>query len=249
MTSKDVFEPVTTIGWRMGFSTLLRKELTAWFGSSNWWKHAIIWSAALVLVGVQSIPDPRPDAGMFPVVMMATVFPPLGTIILSHEMILEEKKSGSAAWILSKPVSRTAFILAKFMLATVGFSISMVFIPGFAIYLVSISLGLVPDISIYLMSLIPLILWEMFLAFLTLCMGTFFEKAVPTMILPFVFLLFGFNISEDPIIGPFGPWGLYKLSFSILTKGNYPIYPIVVSCMVLVLLVVISIWRFQKYEF
>ena len=249
MMSKDVFEPVTVTGWRMGFSTFLKKELMAWFGSSIWLKHALLWSGVLCLVGLQSIPDPSPDAGLFPVVMMAAIFPPIGAIILSHEMILEEKKTGSAAWVLSKPVSRTAFILSKFMLATVGFTISMVFIPGLVIYLLTLAFGMAPNIFVYLMFLVPLILWQMVMSFFTLCMGTFFEKAVPTMILPFVLLLVGINIGEDPIIGPFGPWGLYKISISFLTGGNYPIYPVIVSCMVLILLVVIAVWRFRKHEF
>ncbi len=249
MMTKDVFEPITVTGWRMGLSTFLKKELKAWFGSSIWLKHALLWSGVLCLVGLQSIPDPSPDAGLLPVVMMAAIFPPIGAIILSYEMILDEKKTGSAEWVLSKPVSRTSFILSKFILATIGYTISMLLIPGLVIYLISLTFGMAPNIFGYLMFLVPLILWQMVLSFLTLCMGTFFEKASSTMILPFTLLLLGINIGEDPIIGPFGPWGLYKISISFLTGENYPIYPVIVSCIVLILLVVIAVWRFRKHEF
>jgi ABC-2 type transport system permease protein len=156
MTSKDDFEPVTETGWKMGFSTLLKKEMKAWFGTSAWLVQAILWSLILGLFGSVGIQDP--EAGLAIFYMMATIFPSIATIIISHELIIEEKRSGSAAWILSKPVSRTAFIVTKFIRVALGFSVSMVFVPGFVIYLEFFAFGLAPDFLIYLLSLVPLAL-------------------------------------------------------------------------------------------
>jgi len=247
MITKESFEPVTETGWRMGFSVMMKKELKAWFGTKAWWQQALLWSAMLSMFGAAGIQDP--EAGMMIFYMMATIFPSIATIIVAHENILEEKRSGSAAWILSKPVSREAFLLPKFLGLALGFSISMIFIPGIVVYLVFLGVGLAPSLSIYLLSLIPMALWQMFLAFLTICLGTFFSKPGPVMAAPFLFVFLGINLGQVELISPYGPWGLYRISLSLVDGSSYPITPALATLIVLAALIAVAIWRFKKHEF
>ncbi|MFW9833460.1 MAG: ABC transporter permease [Candidatus Thorarchaeota archaeon] len=247
MSSKNSFEPVTETGWKMGLRTLFKKELKTWFGTNAWWQQAGLWSLILVLFGSVGIGDP--EAGVFIFYMMAMIFPGIAIIIISQERILEEKRSGSAAWVLSKPVSRTAFILSKFIPSALGFCISMMLIPGILFYVVAVYLGATLQFGSFLISLIPLMLWQLFLSWLTMCLATFFEKEGPVMAVPFPFLFIGPSLAQHPIYGPIGPWGLLMNSISITTSGNYPVYPIIITVVILVLFLVLAIVRFQKHEF
>jgi len=247
MASKELFEPITENGWRMGFSTLMRKELKAWFGTSTWWQQALLWSLVLGLFGSAGISDP--EAGIIIFYFMATIFPGIATIIITSEVILEEKRSGSAAWVLSKPVSREAFLLPKFIGLGIAFSFSMVLAPGAVAYLIFALFGVAPDLYLFLASLIPLALWQMFLAFVTLCMGTFFDNTGPVMAVPFPFLFVGINLGQHPLIGQYGPWGLFQVAISLVTNGSFPFTPVAVTVVVLIMLVAIAIWRFRKHEF
>lgn len=247
MITKESFEPVTGTGWSMGFSIMMKKELQSWFGSKAWWQQALLWSAMLAMFGTLGIQDTSLGLGIF--YMMATIFPSIPTIIIAHENILEEKRSGSAAWVLSKPVSRESFLLPKFLGLGIGFSISMIFIPGIVVYLIFIAAGLAPNLLMFLLSLIPLALWQVFLAFLTLCMGTFFSSPGPVMAVPFPFMFVGINLGQSELIGPYGPWGLFRISMSLVDGTYYPFTPLIATFIILAVLLLVSIWRFKKHEF
>src|SRR5437764_5770407 len=118
-------------GWTSGLSTFLSKELRAWWGTRFWLVQAALWLA--VVNGVQVIVlwvGPATDADMKAQEggLMATglqlffAFAPqaaaMGAAILGMGAIIGEKQSGSAAWVLSKPLSRTAFVTAKLIALT-----------------------------------------------------------------------------------------------------------------------------------
>lgn len=247
MSNKEAFEPVIETGWRMGFSTLFKKELKTWFGTAAWWQQAGLWSLVLVLFGSVTIQEP--DAGVFIFYFMAMIFPGIAIIIISQERILEEKRSGSAAWVLSKPVSRTAFIIAKLIPSALGFCLSMIFIPGILFYVVASSLGAALQLGTFLLTLIPLMLWQLFLSWLTMCLATFFDKEGPVMAVPFPFLFIGPSLAQHPTYGPYGPWGLLMNSINMINGEAYPIYPIVITLVILLVLAIAAVLRFRRHEF
>lgn len=246
MSSSSEFDMVTETGWRMGLSNLLGKELRAWFGTSVWWQQALLWSAILGMFSTIGLQEPE---GFFIFYAMAIIFPSIATIIVAQEKIVEEKKSGSAAWVLSKPVSRVSFILAKLISLGIGVSVSMILIPGTVVYILALAIGSAPGIVGFYASMLLLALWQVFLVFLTICMGTFFEEGGPVMAIPFFFVFFGVNLGQHPTIGPLGPWGLYQLAFNFISDSGYPIYPLIMTAVALALLAGIAIWRFSKHEF
>ena len=55
-TTSSQFQLVNEKGWRRGLDNLLRGEYSAWFKSSRWWKHLILWFAVInVMMGVMVI--------------------------------------------------------------------------------------------------------------------------------------------------------------------------------------------------
>lgn len=247
MSNKAAFEPVTVTGWRMGFSPLFKKELKTWFGTNTWWQQSLLWTVILVLFGSATIAEP--EAGIFIFYFMAMIFPGIAIIIISQERILEEKRSGSAAWVLSKPVSRTAFIIAKLIPSALGFSFSMMLIPGLLFYVVATALGVTLQFGTFVLTLIPLMLWQLFLSWLTMCLATFFEKEGPVMAVPFPFLFIGPSLAQHPLYGPYGPWGLLMSSINMINGDPYPIYPVVITVAILLVLAIIAVLRFRKHEF
>ncbi|MFW9794328.1 MAG: hypothetical protein ACFFEE_08500 [Candidatus Thorarchaeota archaeon] len=247
MSSQSMFEPVTETGWRMGFNALMKKELKTWFGTNAWWQQTILWSLILVMFGSATITDP--DAGVLIFYFMAMIFPAIAIIIISQERILEEKRSGSAAWVLSKPVSRTAFIIAKLIPSALGFCLSMILIPGLLFYVVAILMGAMLQFGTFMLTLIPLMLWHIFLSWLTMCLATFFEKEGPVMAVPFPFLFIGPTLAQNPTYGPYGPWGLLMSSINLINGEAYPIYPVVITVVILLVLAIVAVIRFQRHEF
>ena len=46
------FQRVEEKGWRRGLGNLLQGEYSAWFKSSRWWKHLIMWFSIINLMMV-----------------------------------------------------------------------------------------------------------------------------------------------------------------------------------------------------
>ena len=58
----------------------------------------------------------------------------LGAVIISHDSILKERESGTAAWLLSKPLSRKAFVLSKIVANGTGMLVIVILAQGIIAY-------------------------------------------------------------------------------------------------------------------
>ena len=146
--------PVADPGWRLGFANLLARENGKWWRGRRWWTQLLLWitlldgTLAFVLFAMPAMMaatgEPMPDnpivVGLTLFFGLATVGTAIGAIILCHAQIVDEKRSGTAAWVLSKPVSRDAFVLARLAADGAAMLIIMVVIPAAVAYvLVSLS--------------------------------------------------------------------------------------------------------------
>ncbi|MFW9850563.1 MAG: ABC transporter permease subunit [Candidatus Thorarchaeota archaeon] len=259
MSEESDFILVEEHGWRMGLSNMVRKEFTAWFGSSAWWKQALIWSVVLTFIVIGgAVADP--EIGIIMFVLMGSIFMTIATIIASQEFILEEKRTGSVAWVLSKPLSRTAFIIAKLFPNAINLIVSIVFIPGVVVFSIMyvISGGVTP--FTFFLALVPLALWVIFLEFFTICLGTFFEKEGEVMGPPFFLMLLLYQLGPMQYIGELSPFGLVVLAQYYIGGLNSPMtftpsaaFPIgtsmIATLVIIALLTAISLWRFNREEF
>ncbi len=135
-------QPIRTKGWRLGLSNLLQRENQKWWRTPRWWSQTLIWAlitnGILVLLlflmpfvtqhfkQVDASELENLPGGLEAFFSMAGFAMPIGVVILVQGSIINEIESGTAEWVLSKPVSRPAFILAKLCAHAFGILITLI---------------------------------------------------------------------------------------------------------------------------
>jgi ABC-2 type transport system permease protein len=255
-------------GWRRGFANLLRKENGEWWNTRRWWTQSLLW--LLIVNGILALalwvlPIASPEEEIdtifslgifFQVMSQFTVF---AVIVITQGALIGEKQSGSAAWIMSAPVSRNAFILAKLVANAIGFLFTIILVQGLVAY-VQLSLFdggpllLVPYLT--LLALVGLIL--LFYLALTLMLGAFFDTRGPVLGIA-IGVAIASMLGISSLFASFLPWMVLVLPDSIpalitlLVTGealpnSWPI-PIILMSVYSLLFVTLAIWRFRREEF
>ena len=127
----DGLQPIQEKGWRSGLSGLMSTGFGAWWKTSQWWRQALLWTA--ILNGSLAITiwgDVTDAVTTFTLYGVMTIFSAVAVVIVMQEAVVGEKRSGTAAWIHSKPVSRQAFIIAKLVPNAAGVLATMIAIPS-----------------------------------------------------------------------------------------------------------------------
>jgi ABC-2 type transport system permease protein len=128
--------PSRSRGWRMGLGNLLSKELAGWWRTRRWWIQCLI--ALLLLNGTLALnlqDGGSPINGGASFLLIGALAAPIAAISLAQDSILGERHSGTAAWVLSKPVRRPGFILSKLAANALGLLVTWIAIPGALAYL------------------------------------------------------------------------------------------------------------------
>ena len=217
MAAEITLQPVARRGRDGGFRNLLRHELAAFWGTPTWLIQVALWlvfgPGFLLLFLFSEFMDAAED-GRVPraaVALAARVLPTtMGTlaavaaVILAQGAIVGERQAGTAAWLLSKPVSRAAFVLAKFLALGSGMVAAAVAVPGAAAYaVVAVADGPAPVLA-YAAALGALALHVLFYLALALLLGTVFRSRNPVIAIPLLLLfvlgqwLGGFELTAVP---------------------------------------------------
>ena len=262
MAAHSALLPVSEKGWRRGFANLLRKENGAWWRTRGWLIQTIIWVAILdgilaIVLFVEGRADPR-SGGVGVFTFMSLMALAIGVIIIAQEAIIDEKRSGTAAWVLSKPVSRVAFILSKLIAHGLGLLVTGVVIPStIAFILLSAAGGSIP-IGSFVAALSMVFLNVLFYLTLTLVLGTLFDCRGPVIAIPTAFALgYQLFIGLAPWLADITPWGfLGRAAGSVPTiaqvalgQAALPLAPILATALWCVLFMVVALWRFNREEF
>lgn len=257
-------------GWKRGFANLLRGEYSAWFQSSKWWKQLILWFSIINLMMVMMLyasGQAAQDGGSGPPTLFmygifGGMFVAFGVMILMQRAIIKEKQSGTAAWVLSKPVTRTAFVISRLAINTIGILITAVIVPGVLFY---ITLGTLSDFGWLpplgsLIALLMIIIHTFFWITLVLMMGTLSESssqviAVP-MTLYFILWMGGGFLPSLSYISPLllvfspDPELLDSLATSLMT--GEPVFswlPLISTLVLITIFIIVAIRRFNNQEF
>lgn len=149
MTSNAEFEMVEGNGRFRGFTNLLERENQKWWPARRALARAALWVVllngilAVSLFVFPTLTDPNGNSVMDedPLQMSSQLFTGLaavglaiGVIVAMQDSIIEEIQLGTAAWVLSKPISRMAFVSAKLIANVVGLLFLMVLPSGLAAY-------------------------------------------------------------------------------------------------------------------
>ena len=177
----------------------------------------------------------------------------LGVVTITQDVIIQEKQTGTAAWILSKPANRSAFILSKMAANAMGILIFIIAVPGLIllgeIFLVAkLVLPIMPfltGLGIFLLALI------FYLSLVTL-LGVLFESRRPVMGTAYGVLLGGtIFIQIVPQATFLLPFGLDKLAALVTLQKPVPEFAfigVIVTAVLSALFILVALLRFQKLE-
>ena len=142
-------------------------------------------------------------------IVFAGLFAACGVAILAQDALIGEKRSGTAAWVLSKPISRTAFLLAKLAADAIGILMTMVIVQGVIGYLIfKVFTNISFPIPNCLAALGLVALMLLFILSLTYMLGSISNARGLVVGLPLVFI-FGYQIaSKFPLLVKIMPWNL-----------------------------------------
>jgi ABC-2 type transport system permease protein len=244
-----------------GFGNMLRKELGQWWGTRMWWIQTLIWVG--ILNGITTIvaltetgsPVEVMQEVVATFVSMCVGVLAIGAVIVTQGAVVGEKQLGTAAWVMSKPASRSAFILAKIVAYTLGFWATGILIPS-TIFLITMRIlnpVPIPMIS-FLQGIAIAALSQLFYLTLTLMLGTFFNSRGPIAGIGIGFILTGLLMkSLIPLqILILTPWPLQDVAGGLAAgKELPPVWPIPVlaTALWIVVMSIAALWRFGREEF
>jgi ABC-2 type transport system permease protein len=261
-------------GWRRGLGNLLRGEYSTWFKSSRWWKHLLMWfsiiNGMMVIMIIAAAKEARDGAEGPPMLLMYGIFGGMfvafGVMIIMQRVLVREKNSGTAAWVLSKPVTRTAFVVSRLVVNSIAILLTSVIVPGVILY---ITLGLLSDLGWlsplgFIAALLMFSLHTFYWIALVLMMGTLFESSGAVIAVPMaLFFIFWMGPELVPVlsyitiyVSPFlltfspVPEQMNSLAGSFMT--GEPVFswlPLISTVVFCVVFIVAAVWRFNRQEF
>jgi len=262
MSGNSAFTLVQERGWQRGLRNMLRSEMDHWWKTSMWWVQALIWGGMMAFIlGSVFLQGAEMDVDDTMVLysVFAGLFPAVAVIIILMGAVVGEKQDGTAAWVLSKPVSRPSFIVAKLLANSLGVFVTMVIIPGLMAYLVLTQLGGYDlDLVRFIAAQGVIFLNHLYFLSLTLMLGTLFATRGPVIGIALALLFMQQNLVG--MIAPLRyvlPWSLVMplaensdaLVPALLLGAPVPsvLHPFIILLQI-VFFIAISLIRFQQEE-
>jgi len=266
MSGNSAFELVSERSWRRGLSNLLDNEFAGWWKTRMWWIQCLIWVGLIgFIIGAALFGSPgehpRLSDGLVLYAIIAGIFPAVGVVIIMQDALVGDKKDGTAAWVMSKPATRQAFIFSKLIANSLGILATMVMIPAIVVYgMILIGVKANPDPWLFLQACGLIFLSLLFYLTLTLMLGTFFKSRGPVIgITMAIMFLQQYMIALLPALRYVLPWTLFvdlsKPSVRAIVPAilmGQPVYsyiPIICLAVESILFTLIALWRFNREEF
>jgi ABC-type transport system involved in multi-copper enzyme maturation permease subunit len=222
----------------LGLRNLVRKDLAEWIhGKRSWIVLGVVVTifvlaaanAAITAWAVASFPaepgeGPAEIASMRPLdnVLFAigTQFIVLATIFATMSLLIAERDSGTLAWTISKPVSRTSVLVSKWLTATLALWVVAVVVPIIVTTAVVTVLYGLPELATVAALAVTLITVPAFYVAVALTAATFVpSQAAVGAIGMAVFaapLVIGGLV---PVLVPFLPGSIFDWAVAVSTGG------------------------------
>ena len=244
-----------------GFGNMFRKELGQWWGTRTWWVQILIW--VLILNGISTIvaltESMTPNELLTEVVLTFLALSigaiGIGTIVTVQGAIVGEKELGTAAWVMSKPAARAAFIMAKTLAYAIGYWVTAIIIPSSIFFitmrqLIPVQLALMPFIS----GVALVGLGQLFYLTMTLMLGTIFNSRGPIAGIGIAIIMTGLTLKgfiPFPVL-IVTPWPLGDVAAGLALGTELPSVwpvPIIATGIVIIVMTAVALWRFEREEF
>jgi ABC-2 type transport system permease protein len=250
-------------GWLAGFGNMLSKELGEWFHTRRWLWQLLIWLIIIngliafmlwVAPKIAGEGAPPPEVtGLYyffsTVVMTGTI----GVIILAQDEIIQEKQSGTAAWILSKPAARSAFILTKLLANLFGALIFIVLLPGLVtLGEVFLAAHKVAPLGPFLAGAGVILLALVFYLSLVILLGVLFESRGPVLGIAFGVMFFCQLAGNYlPKIALVLPSSMHGIALGVAMGEPLPamaVWGVISTATLSIVFILVALWRFQHIE-
>ncbi len=264
MAASPALELVHPAGWRTGFANILRKEFGSWWSTRRWLVHLVLWlvviNAFILLVALSSGGPKETPAKKFAEVVevffrVGGLWATIGAILCVQSSIVGERQMGTGAWILSKPASRTGFVLAKLVANGVSFLLLAVAIPTLVLHVETLAIfHRIPETSRFLGGLGVHVLHLVFYLTLTIMLGTLVASRGPVTGGAVGALFAGFLLPNwlPKAVTAATPWMLPQLSALFASDKAVPassVAPILATAAWSVAFVIVALRRFDREEF
>lgn len=259
-----------------GFANLYQKEKQSWWSTRRWWINAIFWMMLLCGLTAIMLFAPSDEAAhateaeiaqaggllAYTLSLGLSIFfefgvpiMGIGTIILVQDLIIGEKQSGTAEWLLSKPVTRRSYILSKWAANVPPLLILLVCLPSILVYgMLSIRIAAPFPLLPFITAVGIMALHTIFYLSLTMMLGTIFNNRVAIMGIALGSVLGG------GILGGFfkpllyvTPWVMPKAAWLTATGQRVPteagIVPLAATILWIVVFIYLALIKFEKMEF
>jgi len=282
MASNVALHPTRNHRWFSGFGNIFSKENHQWWGTRKWLIQVAVW---LVLINgiVLSISVIFPNLsrtnqalqtmsaskaaeikatfasqGLVYFFILSGMVAGAGVVIFAQDALIGEKRTGTAAWLLSKPLSRTAFLLAKLAADAIGILVTIVLIQGVIGYFILIyGTGNSLQVPDFMAALGLVAMFLFFFLSLTYMLGTLSNSRGLVVGLPLLLLFFANFGNFVPVLAKIMPWNLitdmrYSPSMAIMLAKGEPltiITPIIGTIVMSVLFIIVATWRINREEF
>jgi ABC-type Na+ efflux pump permease subunit len=221
---------------------------------------ALLWIAIINVPLLQMVATPEialrlgGTRGIYGLVgIFIGMFPVINVVIALQDEIIGLKETGTAAWLLSKPVSRTALVMSKIISFSIGITITISIIPMvIAFFTIGIFTGVyLPSLLIFGITLSAINLF--FYLSLTVMLGTIFKQRGGVVGIPLALGLGYSMLSAIPLMDLIHPMAMFFPStngggsmFASLLVGDFSVsfLPLVTTIFASICFICIAIWAF-----
>lgn len=256
----ETMQRTNTEPWYAGMRNMISRELYLERGRTYWIQQILIWTfftnglAALIL----GLPADLVGGGETAFILsLATFFSMLALLIsifipvLLQGIVIDEKQSGMAAWTLSKPVSKRAYLLSKLIASTLAIVAVSVIINGSIGWGVFRAFGYTLNIPGFLMNLGLTGIVVAYFASLTVMLGTL-TASRGKVLGAAVAIGFGAQIVARyfPIIIVLIPYSLPVMGIGLITGDSVlgTEWLLLSACVQIVLFTAIALFAFDRTE-
>jgi ABC-2 type transport system permease protein len=253
-----------------GFGNYFRMNNHSWWGTRRWLVQLVVWF--LIMNGpwmISAISSPAGSASPSPeqvqetlmmFFVMAGMFGAIGVVILGQSALIQGRQNGTIAWVLSKPVSRPAFILSKLSADGIGILVTMVLAQGlFGFLFCRFKLGISLPVFGFLAALGLFFLHQLFYLALCFMLGALLRSRGAVLGIPLVFIFTYQMHAAFGWVGKILPWRLVmgppdamSSSLTALAAQGLPlptVLPIIGTVALTVIFILVTLWRFSREEF
>ena len=265
MSSIDNLLQVDHQAWIPGFRNLLIKENRSWWRTRKWLANVLVWTVlvnGLLAMIIWVVPATNPeevvptDEALSVFFTILGAFATIGVIVIAQGAIVSEKRSGTAEWVMSNPVSSAAFILSKVIGNAWGIFITIVLLQC-ALYYGQLSLrrGEPLDLGPFTAAAALLTLSFFFYLTLTIMLSSFFRSRAPI-----VGIALAVFIGQDltaGLLNRYVPWlhevlpsRMLEYAADVAVGKPLPsLAPLVLAGGLSMLFIMAAIWRFGREEY